>query len=123
MFMAPQSLEKIRIKRVFVVIDNRPHALIAISYALYLARLIDAELIAVSQHAHISLIEDEAKEAGVKASTVLVDKFDAGHLSEMIAEHRPTLVVINYTHPLRDSLQRLIRQPMMTVKASQFSGK
>lgn len=120
MFLNPKGLEPIRLHKILVILDRRPQSLISISYALYIAKVVNGELFALNQGLHASIISKEAQEVGIPCTVKIQENYTTKYITEYIKEIDPDLIIINFTHPLHEELQNTLRFAILSVKASQY---
>ncbi|MHA2275125.1 MAG: hypothetical protein ACXAC2_05135 [Candidatus Kariarchaeaceae archaeon] len=119
-YLTPRDLKFVVFKKIFLLLDKRPHSLISISYALFFAKLTDSEIYVITQGLHDSIVADEAKEEGIHLTIHSLKTMDLNIVLDRIYNTQPDLVILNYTHSLRNQIQNIIRCPILTVKASHF---
>jgi hypothetical protein len=122
LFLANDEIKPVQINSVLVLTDNRPRSLIAIAYALRLAKVLNANLIAITMGVHQELIKGEAEIYDINL-TLLKTKSNQpsiDYLLKIIRDYDVGLVVFHNLYTLSEELQLSSPVPVLIVKIDQF---
>lgn len=122
LFLANDEIAPIQIKSVLVLTDKRPRSLIAIAYALRLAKALDANLLAITQGVHQALIKGEAEIYGINLALLktVSKKPSVEYFLKIINDFDVGLVIVHNLYELSDELQERSPVPLLIVKINKF---
>jgi len=122
LFLANDEIIPVQINSVLVLTDKRPRSLVAIAYALRLAKAFNANLLAVTMGIHQELIKGEAQLYEINLALLKTEskQLSIDYLLKIIREHNVGLVVFHNLYRLSEELLESSPVPVMIVKINQF---
>ncbi len=118
------SLDEIKLFRIapiLLVTNSKPLSLIAISYAIRLASILNANLVAMTQGIHSEMIREEANRLGVSVSVLESPQGQTiQRILSLIEESGMGLVIIPYRHNLREALLKVSPVAVLVTKTDRF---
>ena len=122
LFLTNDKIKPIQINSVLVLTDKRPRSLIAIAYALRLAKVLNANLLAITMGVHQKLIKGEAQSSGINLTLIKAESKQPSlnYLLNIIQHHDVDLVVFHNLYKLSEELQESSPIPILIVKIDQF---
>ncbi|MHA2233135.1 MAG: hypothetical protein ACXAB4_11685, partial [Candidatus Hodarchaeales archaeon] len=101
-FSSLDGIESFKIAPILLVAHKKPFSLIAIAYAIRLASVLKADLLAMTQGLHSEMIRKESDEIGVSVSIIETPEEQTIYrILKIIEESGVGLVIIPYRHNLR----------------------
>ena len=122
LFLADDKIKPIQINSVLVTTDKRPRSLIAIAYALRLAKVLNANLLAITMGVHEELIKGEAENYDINLTLLKTEikQPSLDSLLKIIQDYDVGLVVFHNLYTLSEELQLSSPVPVLIVKIDQF---
>ena len=122
LFLSDAELQPVQLGSILVLTDNRPRSLIAIAYALRMAKGLDANLMAITTGVHQELIKGEANQYDINLAFMKsLDKPPSlEYILDVIQTHKVGLVVLHNLYPLKEDLVESSPVPVLIIKINQF---
>jgi len=122
LFLANDEIKPVQINSVLVLTDQRPRSLIAIAYALRLAKALDASLLAITRGVHQELVKGEAEIYGINLALLKIEskKPSVTYLLRIIRDFDVGLVIFHNMYKLSAELQESSPVPVLIVKIDKF---
>ncbi|MFX0117521.1 MAG: hypothetical protein ACFFB3_23440 [Candidatus Hodarchaeota archaeon] len=121
LFSSLDEIESLKIAPILLVTNKKPLSLIAIAYAIRLASILNANLLAMTQGIHSEMIRKEAEELGVPVSVLEAPEGQSiRRILSVIEESRVGLVIIPYRHMLRETLLKACPVAVLVTKTDRL---
>jgi hypothetical protein len=122
LFLNNDEIKPVRINSVLVLTDKRPRSLVAIAYALRLAKVLDANLLSITIGVHQELIKGEAELYNINLTVLKTESKlpSIDYLLKIIRDYDVGLVVFHNLYQLSENLQASSPVPVLIVKVDQF---
>ncbi len=122
LFLSNDEIKPVQINSVLVLTDKRPRSLIAIAYALRLAKALNANLLAVTRGIHQKLVKGEAEIYGINLALLKTESKQPSinYLLKIIQDFDVGLVIFHNLYELSEELQTSSPVPVLIVKINQF---
>jgi hypothetical protein len=121
LFSSLEDVESFKISPILLVTNKKPLSLVAIAYAIRLASILNAYLLAMTQGVHSEMIKKEAGEAGVSVSVIETPQGQTiQRILRVIEESRVGLVIIPYRHNLRETVLKVSPVAVLVTKTDYF---
>jgi hypothetical protein len=122
LFLANDEIKPVQINSVLVLTDKRPRSLIAIAYALRLAKGLNANLLAITRGVHQALVKGEAEIYEINLALLKTESKQPsiGYLQKIIRDFDVGLVIFHNLYELSDELQERSPVPVLIVKIDKF---
>jgi len=122
LFLADDEIKPVQIKSVLVLTDKRPRSLVAIAYAIRLAKALNANLIAMTMGLHQELIKGEAEVNDINLTflKVMSKPPSIGRLQEIIGQFDIGLVIMHNLYSISDDILESSPVPVLLVKVDKF---
>jgi len=122
LLLSDDEIRPVQISSILVLTDYRPRSLIAIAYALRMAKGLDANLMAITTNLHQELIKGEAEYLDINIA--FLKSFDKHpsleYVLSVIQTHKVGLVVLHNLYPLKDDIVESSPVPVLIIKVNQF---
>ncbi|MFX1563219.1 MAG: hypothetical protein ACFFDP_07920 [Promethearchaeota archaeon] len=122
LFLSNDEIKPIQINSILVLTDKRPRSLIAIAYALRLAKALKANLLAITKGVHQELIKGEAQIYDINLALLRTEskQISLEYILRIIQDYEVGLVVFHNLYEFSDALQESSPVPVMIIKINQF---
>ncbi|MFW9830364.1 MAG: hypothetical protein ACFFD8_01110 [Candidatus Thorarchaeota archaeon] len=122
LFLADDEIKPVHVSSILVLTDKRPRSLIAIAYALRLAKALNANLIAITLGLHQELIKGEAESNNVNLAFIksLSKQPTIEYIQEVIQNYDVGLVVHHNLYTLLEDILESSPVPVLVVKVNKF---
>jgi hypothetical protein len=122
LFLANDEIKPVQINSVLVLTDKRPRSLIAIAYALRLAKGLNANLLAITRGVHQALVKGEAEIYEINLALLKTESKQPSvdYILKIIRDFDVGLVIFHNLYELSDELQERSPVPVLIVKIDKF---
>jgi hypothetical protein len=122
LLLPDDELRPVQIGSILVLTDNRPRSLIAIAYALRMAKGLEANLMAITTKVHQELIKGEANQYDINLA--FMKSFNKPpsleYVLNVIQTHKAGLVILHNLYPLKEEIVESSPVPVLIIKINQF---
>jgi hypothetical protein len=122
LLLSDDEIRPVEIGSILVLTDNRPRSLIAIAYALRMAKGLEANLMAITTNVHQDLVKGEATNYDINLAFMKAFNKPPSleYVLNVIQTQKVGLVILHNLYHLKEDLIESSPVPVLIIKVTQF---